>query len=616
MLLQRTGKDEKPYNILSLDTEDSDGLTYVWSIQGVFNGRTIDKVFYSKQEAVKYLFDRRWPHTALTGVNLDYDLNTLKYKGGFAWHCIYNMGKLISAFPRPIDIEKHKLGRHSIRIIEIGNWMLNMSLKDICAAFEIPGHIDRHVLGRDGDKQQLIEACSSHARTGALAFDYIQNQIHSVGGRIKLTSSATALDLFMHKYLKKEHQIYDFKNAFPSSLDLPHDETDKTIIEEARLQKVDHLKQISGLVYVGGRTEAFVLGHINNVACIDINSSYPYEMLYIILPDMNTYKKLFPQVKDIPHLMREFEGCAHVEVTAPNLKIPLLHYKDVTQKLTFPIGTFSGWYTFPELRLALEVGYKINAVYEAAVFRPLTGFFTDYITDMYSIKENPHTKQAGKLLMNGLSGKFGQREPTDAGYEIYDGDDDVEIDNKEFFMFGDLIFQYHNTELGETIQYKPTAYPLISAYILANARIHLWKTMLSIGFEYCYYCDTDSIHADKDAVAGAVAAGTVKIHDTNIGAWSYDYKDATLDIRGLKYYRYHEPGEPWMYKMKGVRKYEKSTYWQYRKIWSTRVRKIKTAIRSRKRVNEFFSFYRHDLNPTPKRLFDDKGRSEPFEIFQ
>ena len=62
MLKIRSGAPEADFNFLSLDTEDSDGKTYIWSVRGVYNGKEINRDFYKRAECVRFLFRRRWPH--------------------------------------------------------------------------------------------------------------------------------------------------------------------------------------------------------------------------------------------------------------------------------------------------------------------------------------------------------------------------------------------------------------------------------------------------------------------------------------------------------------------------------------------------------------------------
>lgn len=616
MLLIRHGEPEKDFNVLSLDTEDSEKEgTYIWCVRGFFNGNPVNEDFDNRAECVKFLFKKRWPHTVLTGVNLAYDLNTLIYRGGFTWKAIYNMGRLITAYPTPKQVERYKLGRDGIKIIELGNWILHTSLQDMCKMFEIEGHIDKHVLWRDGNKEEMIEACASHAATGAACFDYIQKQAHTIGARIKTTSSATALDLFMKNYLRPEHQIYDFKGNFPRRLIgwggiKPGDTPDKFTMEDARKAKLSHLKSIGALCYAGGRCEAFNLGLYGRQSSIDINSSYPYEMKNQVFPDMNTYHRANPSPEALPGLMEVFEGAAHIRVKSPNLRIPFLHYKH-NGKLLFPKGEFSGWYTFPEIREALRIGYKLIDCYEAALFKPIKGLFSDYINSLYALKEIKATKTMAKLLMNGLSGKMGQRMHDDSGYQILENvPDDIEIDFQKYFLLNGVVYEYIAPDPDAETVYVHTAYPMLVAYVLGYARIHLYRTMEAVGLEYIKYVDTDSIHADAEAISAAVDAGKIRIHDTDLGAWAFDYEDRTLEIRGLKYYRVKKPDKDdqegpikWFYTMKGVRGKDQPQYWLNRSIRTYRVRKIRTALRSNQPINEFFDYYRKDILENPKREY-------------
>jgi hypothetical protein len=621
MLLIRHQKErESPFNVLSLDSEDSDGITYIWCVSGHYQGKEINREFTDRKDVVEFLFHRRWIRTFLVGVNLDYDLNTLKYRGGFNWHCIYNMGKLITAYPEKDEAKRCGLGRSEIKIIELGNWILNTSLKKMCEDFGIVGHIDKHVLGRDGTKAEMIEACMSHARAAVDVFDYLQNQLHAIDGRIKLTSSASALDCFMLNFLSPDHQIYDFKGDYPSRFGLPKGDYTKEELEQARVKTVKHVKDIGGLCYVGGRCENFRLGLVNRVTGIDIVSSYPNQMRNRrAYPDMNTYRRVIPSVSSLLKLIEVNEGAAFVKIKSPDLKIPFLHHKS-GGKLLFPNGTFSGWYTIPELRTALKHGYEILECYEAALFDAVSGFFDSYIDTLFKLKDQKETKKAAKLLLNGLSGKFGQKVPDNAGFVIVDVlPEGAEIDDKNYFLFGDMIYKYVQRDKDQAVEYVNTSYPLISAYITAYGRIQLWEAMNTIGFDNVYYCDTDSIHGDHTAIKGAVDSGLIEIDKHKLGAWSYDYQNGVIDIRGLKYYRtysheYHKDGVGWHYYMKGVPSSLHSKYWLSRGIWVGRTIKIKTAIRGGKRVNKFVSIYRRDQDPAPKRFFEGK-KSEAYTIF-
>jgi len=154
---------------------------------------------------------------------------------------------------------------------------------------------------------------------------------------------------------------------------------------------------------------------------------------------------------------------------------------------------------------------------------------------------------------------------------------------------------------------------LLVAYITAYGRIQEHKTIMAIGPEKVYYMDTDSIIADQKAIDQAVEKGTIEIHDSKLGAYSFEHKNATVEIRGEKYYRIRNPGEAWIYHIKGVPKQYMPQHWKYRISAYRRPRKIKTALRSGKQVNEFIRVFHRDITTPSKRIF--RGRSsKPLEI--
>lgn len=656
MLLQKTGELEKEWNVLSLDSEAADeegaegyhkGQTFVWCIWGIVDGEVIDQTFYKPQDAVNYLFHtkRRWRHTILTGVNIDFDLNTLKYKGGYNWKGNYKMGKLI--FAEPSDKEKEKRGWKKgdyLRVMDIGNFLLNTSLEGACKMFKISGHIDKHKISIYG-KDEMIEACRSHAKTGALVMLELIKSIRAIGGNLRITGSSTALDLYQRKFLDKEYQIYDFKRqdakrfyGFGKIQEIGGSYTNAEV-DEAREAKLRYMKHIGKLAYVGGRCEIFDKGLFNNQDYLDINSSYPYQMRSKPFPDMNTFRLRAGNEENLRAVLKDFEGEAELTLKSPkNMYIPLLHTRDQNGRLIFPSGIVSGWYTFPEIRKALSVGYRIKEVSRIAIFNRQFGRFDKYIDTLMTLKVKPETKQAAKLLMNGLSGKFGQMDETDNNYEPIEEDENIIIDEKNYFSYNGITWRVvrdiKENEDG-LMNLAVKAYPLIVAYITAYGRIQEYETMRAIGFKHVHYMDTDSIIADHEAVQKAIDAGKIKIDSKILGAYKREHTNCTVEIRDLKYYRYHENkgyytddcrynaeengvmsknALEWRYHIKGVRASKQAEHWKNRKSLDFRVRKIKTAIRTNKPVNEFYSQLHKDSKPEYKRIFTGK-QSEPIVLF-
>jgi hypothetical protein len=77
--------------------------------------------------------------------------------------------------------------------------------------------------------------------------------------------------------------------------------------------------------------------------------------------------------------------------------------------LTFPLGTWEGWYFSEELKFAQENGYKIT-VLEGYNFSREKDVFKSYINKVYKFKSNPKNptqKSMAKSLLNNLLGRFG-----------------------------------------------------------------------------------------------------------------------------------------------------------------------------------------------------------------
>lgn len=603
LLTQLTGDTRKPYNVISLDTEaDENGETYVYCVCGYYGKKRIQRVFYNREACVKFLFKRRWHNTVLTGLNLAFDLNTLYgRRNGFNWDSIMNMGRLITATPTKEERKKlnFRYASEYLKIIDLGNFILNMSLKTMAEKFCIEGHIDKHILGRDGDKKELTEACISHCWTGVEIFCEIQRKIQGLGGNVKLTGPATSLELYRRRYLKTEHQIFDHK---------PKGETEEE--KTKRENKIEYMKRIGRAAYAGGATQAFKLGLYNNVTYLDINSSYPFQMSERDFPDIDSYKRYTKDlsVSFLENLMENEEGEALIQIKTPDMLIPILYTKNEANKLIFPLGTLTGWYTYPEIKYSISLGYEIKEVYEIASFRRMESPFKEYVSDMMEYKKT--CKPVAKLLANGLSGKFGQRVPENDSWEICEFDKDIVVDNETYFSINGQLWKYNKDPVEKRdIDYMPYAYPLIVAYVTAWGRIQEHQAIMAIGPENVYYMDTDSIIADDKATKAAIDRGDIKIDPSELGAFDIEHKGATVDIRGEKYYRIREAGQPWTYHIKGVPSRVMAQHWKYRKCAYYRPRKIKTALRSGKKVNEFIRVFHGDRTLPNKRIFSENGRS-------
>ena len=193
-------------------------------------------------------------------------------------------------------------------------------------------------------------------------------------------------------------------------------------------------------------------------------------------------------------------GFFEVEVTAPNINIPILQTKSGLITIT-PIGTWSGVYFSEEINNAKKYGYKFNIIRGYTFDKGY--IFSEYITNLYNIKQN-HTKDSpmysiAKLLLNSLYGRFGMN-PQIVNHRIINS-----IDSNEFTKNknGVNIIDFKNGK--ELISYFEESNYLtnvsipVSASITAYARIHMF-TLIKIleRLDYkIYYMDTDSLYLNK-----------------------------------------------------------------------------------------------------------------------
>lgn len=223
----------------------------------------------------------------------------------------------------------------------------------------------------------------------------------------------------------------------------------------------------------GGRCEIFYTKPVHGrVYEYDINSSYPHAMKTEQFPDLDT----MTAGKKTPSF--EHEGVACCTVTAPNMEFPLLPYKSETgSKLLFPVGTFTGFWTYPEIRKALELGYTVERVHRCIEYRAMKSPFTKYIDFLYDWRmdvreKDPMLGYVLKIAMNSTFGKFGE-----------EGELQIVSRGKRY-----------------TLNQIPDHSNMIwAAYILAYGRLNLYGCMIrAAALGHLLYVDTDSVFMKTD----------------------------------------------------------------------------------------------------------------------
>ena len=339
-----------------------------------------------------------------------------------------------------------------------------------------PSFIGQHPKNKD-EWDYLIEYNIRDSEVSARFIMFLFKSFEELGATPKLTIASTSMNLLKSKYLGDERYF-----------GLP----------KAWLEDMLH-------AYYGGRTEVFGRGLVYSGKAYDYNSLYPSICVTAQFPDPN-----FTRVNEMntTHYIKKYEGCALVDVECPPMQYPLLPFR-YEGKTIFPTGTFQGWYTNIELREAIRLGYKIKKVYKNYWAQKTCNPLKNYMLDLYAKRKeygkSPMEKVI-KLLMNGLTGKFGQK---------FNGRDNwvstgISLEElqkfKEVERIGDFFRVVQDSE--------PSSFciPLWIAYITAIGRIKITGDASRYN---AWYIDTDCIHTQSTTVLSSDVLGDFK-HEYDI----------------------------------------------------------------------------------------------------
>jgi hypothetical protein len=300
--------------------------------------------------------------------------------------------------------------------------------------------------------------------------------IENVGGVVGYTAPSTAMLTFRKRFLDREIPNYfPYNNIFRNS-------------------------------YFGGRVEVLQM-HAKEedgpYQYYDVNSLYPSVMSKFEYPVSYPLKVNYSNPEDC----RGRCGIMECEIQTPEkMYLPLLPFRH-EQKLIFPLGKWTGWYTFPFIEKALDLGYKIKPlrVYE---FQS-TNLFKDYVETFYKLKceKEGAYRNIMKILLNSLYGKFGERQEREE--LITDPDEPIEGAYLYDDLFGYSIRKY--------TRFSAYHLPVIAAYVTTNAQLAWYgiaETILNKDGRL-FYGDTDSMVTDRK-IPTSTNLGELKLEETII----------------------------------------------------------------------------------------------------
>lgn len=421
-----------------------------------------------------------------------------------------------------------------------------------------------------------IEYC---IRDCKIVYEALLQMFDRVGG-IRITIASTSMYYFRKKFLTHDINYSKLNDKFFDS-------------------------------YYGGRTEAFQIGKVN-AKVYDINSLYPSVMDNMIFPDFkNLHHENNISYTRFKKMLQYKEGYAHVDIIHKQSYFGTLPFK--SNKLLFPVGKFTTYVNFNELRFALNTGLiEIKKVHSAVFGNPIETIFHDFVQTVYNERvetSNELMKLILKLILNSLYGKFGMRYKFSEVYykeipfELID-----ELKSKNLF-YKLKMFSHERTDcylILENEQFKRSFFsiPSIASYITSEARTRLLKGLLNNQDKKIVYCDTDSIFLEdweKPNLNISNKLGDWKLEDKHI-----------IEVRGLKNYTYLDEKGNEKDAIKGVSKRSKEI--ERFKFETTKYVKTKEAIRRNLEAGKQIRVVKTVTNKYDKRIVLPNGNTLPLTL--
>lgn len=342
------------------------------------------------------------------------------------------------------------------------------------------------------------------------------------------------------------------------------------------LHRYPAIERLERESYMGGRCEAFRLGHFDNVYKLDVNSMYPYVMRNNVFPvKLVSGQEPVGENAILDGIDNGLYAIAECEI--------LLHEPAIgvrrNDKLIFPVGKIHTCLTSSEIIYLAnnpDIG-SIERIIKGACYETLP-IFRDYVDYFYSIKsssEIPAEILMSKLFLNSVYGKFGQKEHT----ELMPISMDMCPEDREHFELakmdmeqlglGSILSLYQGkickyVNIGGNIYRAPSktqsssadAFPAIAGAVTSMARLYLDTLIRIAGRDEVYYSDTDSLVTSETGYLRLLPY----IDKHRLGALKIEGV-GDISIYGLKHYDFSLHNANYVFdfdcpevKLKGIRK--------------------------------------------------------------
>lgn len=294
--------------------------------------------------------------------------------------------------------------------------------------------------------------------------------------------------------------------------------------------------------YAGGIVHLGSIEWIEGATTLDINAMYPSVMRSEGVPSGVPW--------GVGAYSRRRPGIYRCLVTVPrDVPFTFLAHRSPAG-LAWPTGTFPTVLTSPEIEAARARGMVVRVLY-GIVWPRVVHPFNRYVDEIAALRaEGGAMSTVGKLLGNGLYGKFGAKpvrdewtlsavRPGDGWYPPpFDSMDPEAVEAHRWLWVR-----------ADQPLHAPYLLPHWAAWITASARLALVRLAEAVGD--VAYTDTDSVTAPTAAVAAAIEAGRVTI-GTGFGECKVEREWSRFRALGPKVVQgVDRDGTP-VYKAKGI----------------------------------------------------------------
>jgi len=266
----------------------------------------------------------------------------------------------------------------------------------------------------------------------------------------------------------------------------------------------------------GGHTEAgalFAKSYGRHKICkIDVNSMYPFVCAELELPFGDPITLRMDEVDRGVFDRREYFGLVRARFCPPkDLLFPILPRKVGNPgKLVFDCEERIGTYTTVDVYHALDLGYRVEEIYEIRHFPPsqrMKGLFKEYVYILFDVKAQAKLDEDSalyllcKFALNSLWGKFGEKVHTSytgfvsslRGYMDFMNADTIKDGTREFMEVSDDVYLVKADYEKVVCDAPRFHHPELACFVLAHARKILHSAIYNLGPGRFLYCDTDSI---------------------------------------------------------------------------------------------------------------------------